>query len=337
MAQKSTSTSKLKWLGRFWLGITTSIGTVVILGYLGLILLGIAWSNVDVGSSNLASTTLRSGSNDNIIAVIELSGIILSDELDQDPFSLSTGIIGADQTIDLLSELASNDNIKALVVNINSPGGSPAASEQIHHALSELEIPVVMYFTDTAASGGYYIATAGDVILANPVALTGSIGVIAQIPNLDGLYDLIGVDIETIKTGQFKDLGTSDRALTSAEREILAGVLDDTFEQFLTVIETGRPLSREQIESLADGRIYTARQAVDNQLIDATGYLDDAIDQAAQLAELTNPQVVEYKQTSFLDTLLGMSGVDLQRLLSRPLIDTPVPSQRLGVWYLMTL
>jgi protease-4 len=182
------------------------------------------------------------------------------------------------------------DKVPVVLLNINSPGGTASASQAIYDELQRLKrdqkTKIVATMGDLAASGGYYIASAADVIVANPSTLTGSIGVIMHNQNLQGLMGKIGVQNSVIKSGAHKDIMSPYRPITPDERQLLQGIVDDTYDQFLTAVATGRKLTVAQVRPLADGRIFTGRQAQRVKLVDVLGNYNVAVEQARQLGKL---------------------------------------------------
>lgn len=239
------------------------------------------------------------------VAVIRLTGPIA--------FNQETPLISGattEQTLRDLERAEKDRSIKAVVLRIDSPGGSAAASQELYSQVLRLKKSgkkVVASLGDTAASGGYYVAAACDRIVANPATITGSIGVIAQVPNLQELYRKIGISQQTFKSGEHKDMLSPNRPLTPEEAEIMQRIIDDTYEQFLRAVATGRHLSIERVRALADGRIYTGLQAKRLGLVDALGGEREAVLLAAKLAGIKGePEVFEYKQIGFLDLLKGL-------------------------------
>ncbi|MBI5208796.1 MAG: signal peptide peptidase SppA [Elusimicrobia bacterium] len=186
-----------------------------------------------------------------------------------------------------LRMMAETKGVKAIILDINSPGGSVGAVQelytQIRRIRKETKIPIIALFGDVAASGGYYIAAACDKIVAHPGTLTGSIGVIFSVSNLEGLFGKVGYKTDPIKSGRHKDIGSWSRAMTKEERDILQALIDDAYGQFLTAISTGRNMPVDKIKPLADGRIFTGMQALESGLVDVIGDSQDAIDLAAKL------------------------------------------------------
>ena len=235
---------------------------------------------------------------DDKILVIGINGEITSRWQSSGFFAPSRSLV-ADVVAQL--DLARRDeDVKAVLLRINSPGGSVTASDQIHREIVAFKeatgIPVVAALTDTAASGGYYVAMAADEVVAHPTTVTGSIGVIMQFTNVEGLFELAGLQQEVIKTGAHKDMGSAYRRLTDDERAIFQGILDEMESQFIDVIDAGRPeLSRAQIEAVADGRVFTAQQALELGLVDRIGYLDDALDRCRERAGLRDANITTYR------------------------------------------
>jgi len=220
------------------------------------------------------------------------------------------------QQLEIASE---DDEVKALLLRINSPGGTANASEIVYQEImrfrSERKIPVVAQLMGIAASGGYYVAMAADTVRAYPTSVTGSIGVIFAGVNLSALMEKVGIENQTLTTGSFKDAGSPLRPMSEEERAQLGSVLDDLYERFLHVVEEGRPdLTRDRLEVLADGRIYSAPQALENGLIDAIGDLPGAVDEAKSRAGLSEARVVVYQRPGELRENLfspkSLAGID---------------------------
>jgi protease-4 len=235
------------------------------------------------------------GKGDGKVLLLDLSGVISSQDKE--------GIIPQPNMLatfkEELTRAAKDDKIKAVVVRINSPGGTVTASDILYHELREFKtkkkVPVIASMMDVAASGGYYLAMAADSILVHPSTVTGSIGVIMLTVNARGLLEKVGVEASAITSGPRKDMGSPFRVMTAEERGIFQSVIDSFYQRFLAVVQEGRPnLSAEQIKKLADGRIYSGDQAKAAGLIDEIGYLDDAIQLAKKKAGLTEARVVTY-------------------------------------------
>jgi len=204
-------------------------------------------------------------------------------------------IIDVDELVRELRAHRDNPLVKAVVIRINSPGGVVAPTQELHAALTRLREsgkPVVASLGAVAASGGYYVAVAADKIYANPGTLTGSIGVIMRLANLDGLMKKVGVDFVVVKAGRFKDIGNFARSMTTEERGILEAMLQDVHAQFINAVAAGRKLDRAQVLGFADGRIVSGVQAKALNMVDALGGLEEALDGAAMLAGLSTPPKV---------------------------------------------
>jgi len=235
------------------------------------------------------------------IAVIPIKGVIFEDD---SPLARSVYTFA----MAAAKKARQDDAVAAVIIEVNSPGGSVTASDQLYHAITQLSKakPVVVLMKDIAASGGYYISAPAKTIMASPTTITGSIGVILSGMNLTGLMEKFGITMDVIKSGKRKDLLSPWRAMTEDEREMLNGIVTELHQKFLDAVMTGRGdrMSRERLAELADGSIFTAEQARQNRLIDAIGYREDAIKVAAGFANLgPDPLVVQYRRTS---TLLGM-------------------------------
>lgn len=213
-----------------------------------------------------------------------------------------------------LDRAEEDDSIRAVILRINSPGGTVAASEilysEIRRFKEEQEIPVVAQLMGVAASGGYYLAMSADSVRALPTTITGSIGVIFSGVSLSGLMEKIGVENQTLTTGPYKDAGSSLRRMTEEERAQLGSVLDGLYARFLEVVEAGRPdLSSEEIRELADGRIFNAVQAEANGLIDAVGDLPGAVELAEERAGIETSRVIAYgRPDEWRENLYSMSA-----------------------------
>lgn len=307
-----TVTSKLVSMSvSVWKFLAYALGTSVLI----LLLFALLSTRSDVGSQDiqLSKKVLHDGGDD-VIAAVYLSGVISEEE--STAFG-SDAMISSNSTVELLEALTSDVSVKAVVLHINSPGGSAVASDEIYTKVRELrEVkPVVARLSDVAASGGYYIAAGADKIVANQATLTGSIGVISQIPDLSGLFDKLGVNLQTVKTGEFKDIGSPSRALSEAELTIFQSAITDAFDQFVLAIADGRGMPEDVVRTLADGRFYSGKQAKEAGLVDELGTSDDAYELAAELAQVQDYSVVKYSQGGFLSSLLstrfraGMLGV----------------------------
>lgn len=224
-------------------------------------------------------------------------------------------VLGSDSVLAELRKAREDPATRAVVLRINSPGGSAAGSQEIAREVRRLREAgkvVVASLGDVAASGAYWVASAAQHIVANPGTITGSIGVIMEVQNLEGLYGKLGIRYETIKSGPHKDMGSPSRPLEPEERAILQGMVDDIFQQFVDAVVQGRAgkLTREQVLALADGRVFTGRQALEKGLVDELGNLRDSIQRAADLAGIGDSyEVKTYREVHPLLELLEQLGL----------------------------
>lgn len=256
-------------------------------------------------------------STDDRIALIRVEGVILDSQT----------------TIGELKRFSENPSVKAIVIRIDSPGGGVVPSQEIHDAVKRVRSKnnkaVIASMGSVAASGGYYIAAATDRIVANPGTLTGSIGVIMETANVEGLLQKIGVEGVVIKSGKYKDVGSPLRKMSADERGLLQAVMDDVHKQFIEAVAEGRSLELRAAQALADGRIFTGRQAKEAKLVDELGDLEDAIQLAAEVVGIEGePKVIEprrrFSLREMLDSKLSMMfpkldmqpGVSLKYLMA---------------------
>jgi protease-4 len=239
-----------------------------------------------------------SGSGTAKVLMMDLSGVISSHDqgglLDESPNLVA-------RIKEELNRAAEDEKIKAIVLRINSPGGTVTASDILYHEVKAFKekrkIPVIASIMDVGASGGYYVAAAADRILTHPSSVTGSLGVIMLTVNAHGLMEKIGVQTTAVTSGPRKDMGSPFRPMTPEERAIFQGVIDSFYERFLTVVHEGRPnLTPEQIRKIADGRIYSGEQAKALGLVDGIGYLEDAVELAKKEANISEARVVVYRR-----------------------------------------
>lgn len=267
-------------------------------------LIGIALA----GSGSSGTTTTSRGFGD-AVAIVRVEGIILSgDETDAGAGALS-GIV-----ISQLESAVSDTSVKAIVLRIDSPGGGVTGAAQIYEAILEIEKPIVVSMAGTAASGGYYISAPADYIFARPDTLTGSIGVISTFINAEEFLDDLGIEATVIATGDNKDFGSFFNDLTPEQEEIWRSITNELFDEFVRVIVDGRNMTESEVRELADGRVYSGRQALANGLVDELGDLNDAIQKAADLGGISGaPRIVEYQRVPTLQELLLGFSTNLNR------------------------
>ena len=235
------------------------------------------------------------------VGIIRLSGTIMSGS---PSVPRQDGIFYSEEMTDIVARANKNDAIKAVVLRVDSPGGSVVGSNEIYEALLELQKPLVVSMGELAASGGYYVSCPAERILANPSTLTGSIGVIAQMPNIGELMDKIGVDVSVIKSGRLKDEGSPFRPMTEEEKAIWQDIIDEAYDQFVGIVADSRQIPENEVRKLADGRVYTGLQAIDLGLVDEEGNLPDAIALAADLGKIKGePELIElYEPPTLLES-----------------------------------
>ena len=232
------------------------------------------------------------------IAVIDVDGVIMNNRQDG---LLAPGENPVSLFLEKLHAAQSDKKVKAVVLRINSPGGTVAASDIMYHALADFRNktnkPVIACLLDVAASGGYYLACGCDGIIAQPTTVTGSIGTIMQTVNFTGTMQKLGIKTDAIKSRDLKDIGSPLRDMSPEEREILQKIITDFYEQFLNVVLAGRKdIDRERLLQLADGRVFTADDAQKTKLIDRIGYPADAIAWAKKMAGIKRAKVVMYSR-----------------------------------------
>lgn len=254
---------------------------------------------------------------------------------------LSGEVASAERIVEQLERVQKNPNAKVVLLRVDSPGGGINASREIWAAVRRVQEsgrPVVVFMEDTAASGGYYISAPADRIIAMPDTITGSIGVIAVIPDLSGLYEKVGVRFEVVKSGEFKDMLNGDRPMTPAERAILERLIDDAYTDFVKVVAEGRQMPEEQVRKLADGRIYTGRQAKELGLVDELGGYRDAVAAAGQLAGLgPEPKVRVYAPARGFWEALSSTTARLLFGERRPGLSVIVPTDPIELRYQLVL
>ncbi|MBN1489504.1 MAG: signal peptide peptidase SppA [Phycisphaerae bacterium] len=232
------------------------------------------------------------------IALIDVSGLLLNAP---EPKLLCEGEHSVSLFTENLRKAVHDDSVRAIVIRINSPGGSVTAADLMYQEILRVRNhpkhakPVVAIIMDLGASGGYYAACACDKIIACRTSVVGSIGVIMQLLNVRGTFDKIGMDAVTIKSGEMKDAGSPFRHMTDAERAVFQGLIDEFYDRFVSIVATGRPnLTEAKVREFSDGRVWTASQALELGLIDGIGTLHEAIGLAKEMAGLSRVRVVTY-------------------------------------------
>ncbi len=278
--------------------------------------------NSDIASVNNNKEIFRDYGGQEEIALIELDGIIYENDAVAEPFGGGMSTITPNKVENALNKVREDSQIKAVLIYLNSPGGSPVASDRIYEIIQDFKTdtkaPVVVLMGDIAASGGYYISAAANKIYAHPSTITGSIGVIMETYNLKGLYEKIGVQKQVFKAGKYKDILNDSRDMTQEEKDIMNNLMSDAYNSFLNRVSEGRGMSLEDVRTKAEGKIYSGKSAKEAGLVDETGTLNDAIKATAKLSNLEKYKVVKIKGFSFFDNLLlglessaGRLGINL--------------------------
>lgn len=274
------------------------------------------WLGGDTPQAETASTRIGSGGKADV-ALLEVYGVI-SDEPTTSPFG-GANTSNSNAIIKSIRQ-ARKDGVKAILLHIDSPGGTAAASQAIYNELmrtrNETGIKIVASLGDVAASGGYYVASAAHHIVANPASTTGSIGVIIRTQNISSLLDKVGIQTNTIQSGQYKDILSPFRETTASERAILQSIVTESYQQFLNAIVSSRKISLEQLRPLADGRIFNGEQALQVKLVDSLGNSYDALKKTAELANIQGePFVRNYSFSSWQESLRVFFSSSLEQFV----------------------
>lgn len=268
------------------------------------------------GSNDLEKTVVEEGNSNQQILKLSVEGTI-ADSGSSSLFSNDT--YDHQLFLEELEAAASDPEIKGILLEVNSPGGGVYESAEIAKkmaAIKEAGIPVYVSMKQMAASGGYYISAAADKIFASEETVTGSIGVIMSGTNYAGLFEKLGIEDTTVKSGALKDIGSSTREPTEADKEVLQAYVDSAFGRFVKVVAKGREMPEETVRKLADGRIYDGAQAKENGLVDEIGFPEDALAALKTEQDLSQAQVVSYQvsSTGFASSWLGVKLAEAQGL-----------------------
>ncbi len=323
-----------------WMAILLGIFLLASLGVNLILMLAVAakgGSDSD-GEDHLQEVLVdgKSSASDKIV-VISVKGVIMD--------SLERGGGTFDAVKAQLKKAGKDDDVKGILLEVNSPGGGVTESDRIYNALKNFrkdeKLPIVVLFGDVAASGGYYISMASDKIIAHPTTITGSIGVISQFFNVTNLMGKVGVSVETIKSlrfdkaESFKDIGSPYRPMKPAERKLLQDLVTQMWERFTFVVAEGRQgkISAEKVKQLADGRVFTGPQALELKLVDAIGYEEDAYKEIRSLAKSDDAKIVRYRKEPSLADLFSMETrvpqPSVEEMLRKVTYDSP---QLLYLW-----
>lgn len=247
------------------------------------------------------------------IAVVEIKGIILDSK----------------RILDSLKDFVKDKSVKGIILRIDSPGGAVAPSQEIYSAVMKIhekgEKKVVASFGNVAASGGYYIAAAADQIVTNAGSITGSIGVIMEMTNIEVLLDKVGVESYVVKSGEFKDIGNITRPMTPRERQIIQSVIDDVYMQFVEDVARGRGMDVAKVKQLANGSVFSGRQALGLGLVDKIGTFDDAVKMTAELAGIEGEPRLLYEKKERLPWFDYVAQNIMQHLFKSRIAHTTSP------------
>ncbi|MFJ8063364.1 signal peptide peptidase SppA [Psychrobacillus sp. NPDC096426] len=286
-----------------------------------------------VSSADFFETVLEDGSMNERIALLKVDGVI------QDTGS-TTSLFAAEGYnhqffLQQLEQVKADDSVKAIVLQVNSPGGGVVESAEIYREIREIqeetEKPIYVSMGSMAASGGYYISASADKIFVNKETMTGSIGVIMQSINYGKLAEKYGVEFVTIKSGPYKDIMSPTREMTEVERNMMQEMLNDSYEEFVDIIEQGRNMTEAEVKKIADGRIVNGRQAIEAGLADDFGFLEDVIAAIKTDYDLENAEVFEYSHSQSFGSLFKMKaqsllGVDMEtKLIGKLIADNNAP------------
>ncbi|AIS32512.1 signal peptide peptidase SppA [Methanobacterium formicicum] len=246
---------------------------------------------------------------------------------------LGGGVVNPDVVKEQIRSAEDDGSVGAILLEINSPGGTPVASEEIMNEVRNSKKPVVSWISDSGASGAYLAATGSDKIVASNSSMVGSIGVIMDLTNLSDLYEKLGINRSSIKAGKYKDMGADYRDLTPEEQSILQVMVNENYDNFISIVAENRNLTHEYVASIAEGRIYTGKQAKDLKLIDEVGGKDEALDLAARLGGIPGSYKVVTMSSpqSFDDILSSLSsklGYSIGKGMGSLLEDSNIQSAR---------
>jgi protease-4 len=315
----------------------------VVLALVALLGVGVAGGAVGFAAGALAGAGggspqehVLSGQGPDKIVVIPVVGVINREGGGFVPFL--GGGASSIQIIEQLDRAERDDAVKAVILELDTPGGGVVASHEVYRRVQAFRAkkPVIALMTEVAASGGYYIAAAANQIVADETTITGSIGVIITLLNTQDLDRKLGIRTVVFKSGTFKDMGSPDRLMKPAEAALFQQLVDEAYTRFIGAVARGRKMNPAVIRRLADGRIYTGRQALRVRLVDSLGQMPDAIAIAKRAAKITDAQVVEYAPKGFWGSLLGSAAGPIGRRLLEHSPGLAARAPRFSVQYLMS-
>jgi len=290
-----------------------------------------------LGEDKLQEVVLRPSAARDKVLMIDIDGTISS--------ALETGFLSREKSVvarvsERLERAAADPLVKAVILRLDTPGGEVTASDIIYNEILRFKVrtgrPVVGLMMSVAASGGYYIASACDLIVAHPSTLTGSIGVISIFPSVETLMSKVGVKVAVIKSGPAKDSGSPFRDMTEDEKKMFQGIIDEYYEGFLAVVAKGRKgkIAADNLRTIADGRVYTAPQALKLGLIDGIGYFDDAFGKARDLASIESAKLVSYTYFPKTETNIYAGRLGDFSPLEAKVVESMLGALKAGFYYL---
>jgi protease-4 len=290
-----------------------------------------------LGEDKLQEVVLRPSPARDKVLMIDIDGTISS--------ALETGLLSREKSVvarvsERLERAAADPWVKAVILRLDTPGGEVTASDIIYNEILRFKErtgrPVIGLMMSVAASGGYYIASACDLIVAHPSTLTGSIGVISIFPSVESLMSKVGVKVNVIKSGAAKDSGSPFRDMTEDEKKMFQGIIDEYYEGFLAVVAKGRKgkIAAESLRTIADGRVYTAPQALKLGLIDGVGYFDDAFGKARDLASIERAKLVSYTYFPKTTTNIYAGRLGDFSPLEAKVVESMLGALKAGFYYL---
>jgi len=290
-----------------------------------------------LGESRMQEVLLLKSTAREKVLVIDVEGMISSME----PGSVFNREGDVLSRVYARLQMAAEDKlVRGIILRLDTPGGDVTSSDILYQEVLKFRkrtgLPVVALMMGVAASGGYYVASACDAIIAHPSTITGSIGVISLFPDMEGLLSKVGVQVQVIKSGDLKDAGSPFRNLSEQEQRLFQGIIDELYGRFLEVIHEKRKdaLSLEEIRQLADGRVYTASQALKLKLIDEVGYFDEALARVFSLARVPSARVVAYTYHPKRQSNLYASKMENPSLFDQKSVADALPTLRSGFYYL---
>jgi protease-4 len=279
----------------YWLIGLAIVALIICGGFIGLGLL--------VANSSGSSSGRLFG---DAVAVVRVEGVIVPGQSSPNPFGSDTGMAYSKDVIEDLKRADEDSGVKAVVLYVDSPGGSVFASDEIYLQIKKMNKPIIASMGSLAASGGYYVSAPTQEIWASPHTLTCSIGVISQFINVEDFAQEYGITAVTIKSGKYKDTGNPFREFTEEDKALWQTIIDEAYGEFVRIVAEGRKMSEEDVRQVADGRVCTGQQAKQMGLVDNLGYFQEAIDRAAELGGISGePRVVEYRRPTGLFEALG--------------------------------